>query len=121
MVRNLISTSTLIGREVHTDDPDINGQLEEILVDTESGVVLFGVVSFDNLHPRGESFVAIPWEIIEMDLAHGGDGLIAHADRKQLSSACIKAQNLPNFADPQFLDSVYGIFSISSIQGDRYT
>jgi hypothetical protein len=112
MIRNIVSTAALIGREVHTETPDLNGQLEEIMIDTENGVVLFAVVSFERLHGRGESLVVIPWELIEMDLAQGGDGLIVHADREHLESVRIKAQNLPNFADPQFAKEVYEHFGV---------
>jgi hypothetical protein len=46
MIRNIVSTAALIGREVHTETPGLDGQLEEIMMDTENGVVLFAVVSF---------------------------------------------------------------------------
>ena len=113
MKRNIVSSNHLLGEAVHTQDLKLTGQIEDILLDVQNGRIGFAIVSFQGLARRGEKLIAVPWEIVHMDLAQGGDGFILEIDRERLMSApAIEKSNLPNFADPQFTLGVYRHYGV---------
>ena len=84
--------SDLCGKEVRTAQTDDVGKLDDLVVDPDSGRVLYGILSY-----RGRLF-AIPWNVLTLNT--NAEQLVLNADEKQLSdNFSFDKDNWPNLVD----------------------
>lgn len=120
MIKNVLPASGLVGELVHSSDGKLTGQIEEVLVDTESARVMFALISFDASTGLGDDWIAYPWIGVRMDLSQGGDGLILDASADVLKSApSFTKTDWPNFADPQYETGIFQHFGFKSKKSTR--
>ena len=97
----------LIGREVHTLQNEKFGKLDDLVVDLESGRILYGVVSMQN------GKVGVPPQIFSQMAEN--QPLMVHADKQKLTSAPRFTTDLENnLAAVNFATEVYHHFGQAS-------
>jgi sporulation protein YlmC with PRC-barrel domain len=102
---HFLTASTLTGDKVTNFKGESLGDLKDIMIDTESGNIAYGVLSFGGVLGLGEKLFAVPWEALHID----GDKHELHlnVDKERLKDAPgFDKDNWPNFADTSFVNSV---------------
>jgi len=81
----VLSAETLIGDPVMNETGEHLGQLEEIMLDLDSGHVAYAVISFGGILGMGNKFFAIPWQALRVDTdAHA---VVVNVSRELLEQA----------------------------------
>lgn len=105
--RPVLSASTLCSDKVKNTRDEELGSVKDIMIDTESGKVMYYVLSFGGVFGLGDKLFAIPPQAIEIDTER--KCLILDADKEVLENAPgFDKDNWPNMADTQFRDKIYG-------------
>lgn len=99
--RNVLSADTMKNDKVINADGEELGEIEEIMIDVNSGRVAYAVLSFGGFLGMGEKLFAIPWAAL-------------HLDRKrecfQLNVDTERLENAPGFDKndwPEFADEAW--------------
>lgn len=82
---NVLSASTLIGDNIRNREDEDLGSLEEIMIDLETGRIVYAVLSSGGLLGIGDKLFAIPWEALRVDPAN--EELVLDADEEKLAHA----------------------------------
>lgn len=105
-----LSASTLTGDEVKNLDNESLGELKDIMIDTLSGEVCYGVLSYGGVLGIGDKLFAVPWDALTVD----GENkcLILNVSKERLESAPgFDKNHWPDFAEPGFEDQVRQYYS----------
>lgn len=95
----------LCGKEVRTAQTDDVGKLDDMVVDPDSGRVLYGVLSY-----RGKLF-AIPWSVLTLN--SNAEQLVLNADEKQLSDRfSFSKDNWPNLVDQGWATELHAHYNV---------
>ena len=100
-----LSASTLTGDAVKNHKGESVGDLKDIMIDTSTGKVAYGVLSFGGVLGMGEKLFAVPWEALTVD----GENkqLLLHVEKDRLKDAPgFDKDHWPNFADQTFTDTL---------------
>lgn len=107
----VLSASTLVGDKVKNLDGEDLGEVEDIVIDLESGRVAYAVVAFGGGFMNSGKLVAIPWQSVVVD--QGDKKLLLNASKEALESAeGFDKDDWPDMADPSFrtrTSSHYGV------------
>lgn len=85
MATSTLSSSTLIGDPIKNGAGDKLGSLKEIMIDLESGQVAYVVMSTGGVLGMGDSYFAIPWEMIHVDTED--KSVIVDVDKETIENA----------------------------------
>ncbi len=89
-VRKVFRSGNVIGIPVKTPDHKNAGEIEEVVIDIETGRVAYAVLSFGGIFGFRDKFFAVPWE--DFSFVH---------DEKQhyfvVDTSREKLENLPGF------------------------
>jgi sporulation protein YlmC with PRC-barrel domain len=97
--------SDLCGKEVRTAQTDDVGKLDNMVIDPDSGRVLYGILSY-----RGKLF-AIPWEVLTLN--SNAEQLVLNADEEQLSDGIsFDKGNWPNLIDQHWATELYAHYDV---------
>ncbi|MBE1161544.1 PRC-barrel domain-containing protein [Dyella acidiphila] len=102
---HFLSASTLTGDSVKNLQGESLGDLKDIMIDTDNGTIVYGVLSFGGVLGMGEKLFAVPWEAIKID----GENrqLLLNVDKERLKNAPgFDKDNWPNFADTRFATQI---------------
>jgi sporulation protein YlmC with PRC-barrel domain len=100
-----MSATTLIGDGIRNPQNETLGDLKEIMMDTASGKIAYGVVSYGGILGMGDKLFAVPWSAFSID--HDNHKLVLNVSKDRLKDAPgFDKDNWPNFADPSFASSV---------------
>lgn len=100
--RRILSVSTLSGDSVVNPDGEDLGEIEEIMLDVETGQVSYAVLSLGGFLGMGEKLFAIPWQALAVDEAN---------ERMVLDVSKDRLENAPGFDKddwPEFADRSWG-------------
>ena len=67
-IRNVFRSGSVIGIPVQTPDHKKLGEIQEVVIDVETGRVAYAVLCFGGFFGFGDKFFAVPWE--EFSLVH---------------------------------------------------
>lgn len=102
--------SDLIGKNVR--NPSANedlGTLKDIVVDPDSGRILYGVLSYGGFMGLGNKLFAIPWN--SLDLAADYKAVNLSVDKERLKAAeGFDEDKWPNMADQQWAGKTYDYY-----------
>jgi sporulation protein YlmC with PRC-barrel domain len=102
---HFLSASTLTGDKVKNRKGESLGDLKDIMIDTTTGHIAYGVLSFGGIMGLGEKLFAVPWEALQVD--GRSKELILDVEKEQLKDAPgFDKDHWPNFADTAFIDQV---------------
>jgi sporulation protein YlmC with PRC-barrel domain len=103
-------STDLINRKVTNSGGENLGKLEEIVVDSNSGRILYGVLSFGGFAGMGDKLFAIPWQSLQ--LAADSNAFTLNVDKDRLKSAPgFDKNHWPNFADEQWATTTYKYYN----------
>lgn len=91
-------SAALLGRDVISEAGEKVGHIEEIAIDTERGCVAYAVLSFGGVLGVGAKFLAVPWESLRIDRAHG-DFVIDTTKRQLEQAQGFDPETWPSHAD----------------------
>jgi uncharacterized protein YjbJ (UPF0337 family)/sporulation protein YlmC with PRC-barrel domain len=105
----VMPVGTLTGYRVINPAGDDLGQIEDIVIDMESGRITYAVLSFGGFLGFGDKFFAIPWEVLRPSSTE--EAFILHTDREALANAPgFDKNHWPEMADCQWGASIYSYY-----------
>lgn len=108
-----------MGDTVKNLQEDDIGNLEEIMIDLESGRVSYVVLSAGGFLGIGEKFFAIPWEMVSVDT--DDKKVVIDLDKETLENAPgFDKDNWPDSTDVGWLDEVYVYHEVEPSWRDRH-
>jgi sporulation protein YlmC with PRC-barrel domain len=101
-IRGLVAASTLMGNRVLMRQAGEElGNIEEIMLDLNSGQIAYAVLSFSGFPGIGNKRFPVPWNALQID--PGNQDFILEIDRSTLEGAPdFEKDNWPDMADPAF-------------------
>jgi len=110
-----LSASTLVGAEIRNPQDESLGDLKDVMIDSASGKIAYGIVTFGGVLGIGTKLFAIPWDAFSVDPER--ERLVLDVSRERLKDAPgFDSNHWPNFADPGFADQVGTHFRARSTQ-----
>jgi sporulation protein YlmC with PRC-barrel domain len=112
--------SALMGRKVINNANENLGKIEDIVIDSNSGRILYGVLSFGGFLGMGDKLFAIPWSSLQLN--SGDQATVLNVDKDRLKNAPgFDKKNWPNFADEQFATATYKHYEVTPYWQARET
>jgi sporulation protein YlmC with PRC-barrel domain len=97
MIGTTVRASELMGRNIESSNGDDVGEVQDLVVDLNSGRVLYAVLSFGGFANIGDDYYAVPLRVLNFDQAN--DALVFDVDENML-------QNAPSFSSNDWPDNV---------------
>jgi sporulation protein YlmC with PRC-barrel domain len=104
---SLIAGSKVTGTEVFNKDAENIGKIYDVMLDKQSGQVVYAVMSFGGLLGLGENYYPIPWRLLTYSSSLGG--YVVNLNRSQLEGSPSHSTATP----PDWDKETYG----SDLQG----
>lgn len=114
----------LMGKSVVNSANENLGTVNDIVVDANSGRIIYAVVSYGGFMGLGDKWFAVPWPSLR--LAADAKHFVLDVDRERLKSAeGFNKEQWPNFADERWATATYQHYGqkpywTSSSTGDTY-
>lgn len=106
MARRYQKATDLMGKTVKNTADENLGKLEDIVVDANSGRILYGVLSFGGFMGMGDKLFAIPWQSLEFP--DHAKNFVLNVSKDRLKSAeGFDKGSWPNFADESWATKTY--------------
>jgi sporulation protein YlmC with PRC-barrel domain len=106
MARRWQKADDLMGKKVVNAANEDLGKLENIVVDANSGRVLYGVLSFGGTMGMGDKLFAIPWR--SLSLGDDAKAFTLNVEKESLKNAPgFDKKQWPNFADEKWATTTY--------------
>ena len=83
--RNLEKGSTIIGQKVANEQGQNLGEVQDIVIDPQTGQIAYAVLSFGGFLGIGDKYFAIPWQSLHQ--GKKGDNLVLNVEKERLKSA----------------------------------
>ena len=101
----LMGANTLIGNDVYNLAEDDLGDIKEIMLDMESGRIVYAVLSYGGILGIGEKLFAVPWGALTLDTKN--KRFILNVEKDKLENAPgFDKDNWPDVADPSWTNKV---------------
>lgn len=102
-------SSDLIGKGVTNNANENLGRIEDIVVDANSGRILYAVLSFGGFLGVGDKLFAVPWQSLQ--LPADAEKFVFNVDKDRLRNAeGFDKNNWPDFANEQWATTNYRAF-----------
>jgi sporulation protein YlmC with PRC-barrel domain len=109
----LMGASTLTGEDVYNHNDEDLGDIEEIILDMNSGKVAYAVLSFGGLMGVGEKLFAVPWGALKLDTENKRFILAVDKERLEIAPGFDK-DNWPDMADLKWQNTIHSFYGIKS-------
>lgn len=110
MAPRWLKSTDLVGKKVINKENDDLGKIEDVVIDPNSGRILYGVLSFGGFLGIGDKFFAIPWQSLQ--LAGDNKALTLNVEKDRLKNAPgFEKSQWPNFADEQWATTTYKYYN----------
>lgn len=107
----------LIGADVENPQGEDLGDIEDIVIDPQTGRVQYAVLSFGGFLGLGEKYFAVPWEALRREAGQKlGDTerYVLNIDKERLKNAPgFDKNNWPNMADRSWAKTVYTFYDVT--------
>ncbi|RFC37862.1 MAG: PRC-barrel domain-containing protein [Candidatus Nitrotoga sp. SPKER] len=101
----LMGINILIGNDVYNQIEEDLGDIKEIMLDMESGKVVYAVLSYGGILGIGEKLFAVPWGALTLDTTN--KRFILNVKKDQLENASgFDKDNWPDVADPSWKNEI---------------
>ena len=101
----LMGVNTVIGNDVYNQIEEDLGDIKEIMVDMESGKIVYAVLSYGGILGMGEKLFAVPWGALTLDTTN--KRFILNVEKDKLENAPgFDKDNWPKVADPSWINKV---------------
>jgi sporulation protein YlmC with PRC-barrel domain len=111
----ILSTSTIEGSTVRSLSDEKIGTIKDIMLDTDSGEVVYVVLSVDTgFLNLGSKYFAIPWQAFSFN-SHFEDVFILDIDKNRLeNSPGFDKDNWPSGPQREFISQIHDYYGIDS-------
>lgn len=107
--RNVLSAGTMKGDEVINAAGEDLGEIEEVMIDVDSGRVAYAVLSFGGFLGMGEKLFAIPWAALHLDQER--ESFQLNVDAETLEDAPgFDEDDWPEFADETWAKDIHDYY-----------
>jgi sporulation protein YlmC with PRC-barrel domain len=114
--KRILSADTLTGDTVVNRRNEELGKIEHLMIDIESGRVVYAVLSFGGFLGMGDKLFAIPWKALTIDLAQ--KRFVLDVERGRLEQAPgFDKSNWPDMADRTWGEDLYKYYGTMSHWG----
>lgn len=110
---HIFTTGRIIERRVTNSKSEDLGKIEELVVDLDSGKVVYAVLSFGGIWGLGERLFAIPWKAFRLSPGESAieTFVLQGVDREMLESApWFDKDTWPNMADSRWAEEIHGYY-----------
>lgn len=108
-----MSASSLIGNDVYNLQADDLGDVKELMLDMNTGKVVYVVLSFGGFLGMGEKLFAVPWAALTLDTVN--KRFILDVSNERLESAPgFNSDNWPDMADPEWAQGIHSYYGTSA-------
>lgn len=110
MCDKLLSSNTITGDYVQNEKGEDLGMVEDLMIDMDSGNVMYAVLSYDGILGMGDQLYAVPFDRLKAD--SGSKYVILDADKLILKDAPgFHTDNWPDFMDAEFIATTAAFYS----------
>jgi Uncharacterized conserved protein len=107
----LMGATTLAGDSVVNMKADNLGKLEEIMLDTETGQIAYGVLSFGGFLGVGNKLFAIPWSTLKLDTER--KCFVLDVDKEVLNNAPgFDKDRWPDMSDVEWAAKIHSYYGV---------
>lgn len=107
-----LSASTIIGDPVKNSDGDDLGKIEDMMLDLDTGCIVYAVISFGGFLGLGDKFFAIPWASLRVDMTE--ECVRLDIDQKTLEKA--PGFDKDHWPEPQDFGIVTTVFEFYGVE-----
>lgn len=106
------SVLTWIGHGIHNPRGEKLGELGDIVFDTATGEIIYGVLKVGGVLGMGEKLFAVPWRSLHVQGTRDDWHLLLNASVERLKSAPgFDRENWPDDADQGFVERTHTTYS----------
>ncbi|VWB08589.1 PRC-barrel domain-containing protein [Burkholderia metallica] len=109
---DVMAARTLEGDRVLTIDGDDIGQVASIMLDVRSGRIAYAVVSSAGLRRIGDKLLAVPWNVLALDVARKCFVLPVATERVREAPGFDRSR-WPAMADPDWAEALHAYYGSS--------
>ncbi len=112
MTSTLISSERVAGTEVYNPAGEHLGEIQEVMIDKQSGKVSYAVMSFGGFLGIGNKVHPLPWDSFHYDVDKGGYVVSLSRDQLEGAPTYEPGQDDPNWESKEYrrrLNDYYGL------------
>ncbi|MCB1680284.1 MAG: PRC-barrel domain-containing protein [Halioglobus sp.] len=106
-----LAASIVIGKEVKNGQGEHLGKIEDLMVDTSTGAIIYAVLSFGGFLGIGEKLFAVPLQAMHVD-SEDEQFLLNESKQRLREAPGFDQDDWPDSADPHWCQSVYDYYGI---------
>ncbi|GAB5536379.1 MAG: hypothetical protein Rubg2KO_26280 [Rubricoccaceae bacterium] len=115
---NHLSSTSIVGTSVKNFQREDLGEIQDLMIDPQSGRVIYAVLDFGGFLGIGDKYFAVPLQAFSVDRVNEVFSL--DIDKERLENAPgFDKDNWPTTANESFTDSVYSYYNINRTVLDR--
>lgn len=108
-IRKVMSASSLTGDKVVNAQGEDLGEIEEFMIDLDSGCVAYAVLSFGGVLGMGDKLFAIPIQALTLD--EDKEVFILNVSKEKLKNASgFDKNHWPDMADPTWSNQIHNYY-----------
>lgn len=101
--------SELIGREIHNPQDEALAKIDDFMVDTRQGHIAYAILNYGGFLGMGSSYVAVPYQALELDLEE--ERFVLDANEDTLDQHAYSRRERPEMTDGPWAQEVHEAFS----------
>ncbi len=104
----ILSATSIVGTNVKTPSDEKVGKIEDLMLDTENGEIVYVVLAVDSgFLGMGSKYFALPWQSFQLDTVEEV-AIVKGVNKEKLKdSPGFDKDNWPTHPQSDFIDSVY--------------
>lgn len=99
----------LIGMDVQDQQEEVFGSLEDVIVDTREGRIVYGILSYGGVFGVGESMAAVPWNSLQV--MEQEEKIALNAQQDKLERFAYRQGDIRRLEDPQYSRRIHEAFN----------
>jgi sporulation protein YlmC with PRC-barrel domain len=108
-----LSSTTLVGDSVRNSEGEDLGTVEDLMIDLDTGCIVYAVISFGGFLGLGDKLFAIPWASLRVDMEE--ECFRLNIDRETLEKAPgFDKDNWPDPKDFGMVTTVYKFYGVEN-------
>lgn len=109
----ILSATTLVGDPVKNSAGEDLGELEDLMIDLDTGRISYAVISFGGFLGMGDKLFALPWSSLRVDLED--KSIRVDIDKERLENAPgFDNDNWPGTNDYEIEQQVYDYYEVDN-------
>ena len=120
MKNRILSASTISGTNVKNKKRENIGKIQDLMIDLETGDVVYAVLSFGGFLGIGDKYFAVPVEALNFTIKDSNREIMLDISKERLENAPgFDKDHWPMEASPDFIQSVYDHYGYTRAKRER--